>query len=88
MVRSLASSAATPRKIEGETLVVSVLERQKTAYNVLNSPVNLACLNQAIGEIRPGMQIRLVLGGSEAGAASQKDVEQAKKLFGDKLIIE
>lgn len=88
MVRSLASSAATPRKIEGETLVVSVLERQKTAYNVLNSPVNLACLNQAIGEIRPGMQIRLVLGGCEAGAASQRDVEQAKKLFGDKLIIE
>ncbi len=88
MIRSLASSAATPRKIEGETLVVSVLERQKSAYNVLNNPINLACLNQAIGEIRPGMQIRLVLGGSEAGAASQKDVEQAKKLFGDKLIIE
>ena len=88
MIRSLASTACTPQKVEGEFLVVGVSERHQSSYTILNNPINLTCLNQAISRIRPGMQVRMILGGSAISSVSEEDVNLAKKLFGDKLVIE
>ena len=88
MVRSLAAAAASAQRIEEDILVVGVAERQKSAFSVLNNPINLECLNQAVSQLHPGMQIRMILLNGSNSGISQADMDRAKELFGDKLVIE